>query len=206
MTKEENAAKYAEMQVASITKQIREAYLQGYHQALLDTNKVVSIDGVEYVDLGLPSGTLWSKHPLFKYNGYLNVNYSEALNYPIPTEEQWRELVNCCAIMRSEIIAPAPNCQRIGYQSWQKGSCGEACDFNGGNKFWLKGEQDSSGQAPAMVYGVKPNEPNLIEPKMPSVVIYNNKDLLIGIDKHFTGLRLPIFLVKSKSSIVEENK
>lgn len=203
MTKEENAAKYAEMQVASITKQIREAYLQGYHQALLDTNKVVSIDGVEYVDLGLPSGTLWSKQPFRVGREYLNVDYSEALNYPIPTEEQWKELIRCCAIKRNEIIAPAPNCQRIGYEFWPKGICGEECNPDG-NKFWLKGEQDSSGQAPAMVYGVRSDRKVFNESGLPSELFINNKDILIGIDKHFTGLRLPIFLIKSKSSIVEE--
>ena len=71
MTKEELAQQYAEEKAAEMAELLKAAYLKGYEQGELKVACSISIEGVEYFDLGLPSGTLWSK-PLRSnsiYNG-----------------------------------------------------------------------------------------------------------------------------------------
>lgn len=191
------AVNFAEQKTAEIIKTIKEAYLKGYEQALHDTKKSICIDGIEYVDLGLPSGTLWSKNPLEINGAYRNVDYSEAINFPIPTKEQWKELCEFCAIKKNEIVASAPSCQRISFDFMKKGLCGEGCNSITGYKFWLKGDKYPEMYAPAMVYCYKIKEIKSVEYKAQEVYI-NNIDLFIGADMHFTGFKLPVFLVKNK--------
>ena len=197
MKKEELAQQFAEQKLEELSKQIKDAYLKGYEQALLDTKKSICIDGIEYVDMGLPSGTLWSKNPLGIKGEYRKVDYSEAINLPIPTIEQWKELCEYCAIKKNEIVASAPSCQRISFDFWCYGLCGEGCDSIIGFKFWLKGDKYPEMYAPAMVYCCKTKENIAVEYKAQEVYI-NNNDLFIGADMHFTGFRLPVFLVKNK--------
>ena len=61
MTKEELAQQYAEEKAAEMAELLKAAYLKGYEQGELKVACSISIEGVEYYDLGLPSGTLWSK-------------------------------------------------------------------------------------------------------------------------------------------------
>lgn len=198
MTKEELAELFAEQKKEELTTLIKEAYLKGYEQGQLGVSVPIFIDGVEYVDLGMPSGTLWSKEPLTKNGSYLQVSYSEAMTLPIPTREQWEELNKTCAFKNNKIVAPLPTCQRIGFEYWRKGLQGEECDYFTGYKFWLKGEIDSLKHAPVMVYCVKDKEKHGIEYRELSKYFRNDRYLLIGSDKHFTGYKLPVFLVKNK--------
>ena len=52
----------------------------------------------EYVDLGLPSRTLWSTDYEHKQGegGYLFLPYEKAENFKLPTKEQWEELFSKC--------------------------------------------------------------------------------------------------------------
>ena len=197
MTKEEFAEQFAQQKVEELISLMKEAYLEGYNQALFNTNKSINIDGVEYVDMGLPSGTLWSKQPLFDRGDYKQVDYSEAQDLPIPTKEQWIELYKHCVFMGKEIVAPAPSCQRIGFDFWRRGLSGEGCYHTIGYKFWLKGEIDAANCAPALVYCTK-LKGEYVDYVIPSELYRNDKDYIIGSDKHFTGLKLPVFLVKNK--------
>jgi len=196
MTKEELAEQFAEQKNAELESLIKEAYLKGYEQALFDTNKSIIIDGISYVDMGLPSGTLWSKHPLWENGKYIRVNYLEAQNLPIPTKDQWEELFQKCAFKKNEFIAPLPSCQRIGFDFWRDGIMGEECNDQTGYKFWIKDEIDDANKAPVMVYCIKTKKN--IEYRMPSEPYRNDKDYLIGSDNYFTGYKLPVFLVKNK--------
>lgn len=197
MNKEELAKQFAEQKNAELESIIKEAYLKGYEQALFDTNKVINIDGIEYVDMGLPSGTLWSKHPLWDKGEYIRVNYLEAQNLPIPTKDQWEEIYNKCAFKKNEIIAPLPSCQRIGFDFWRKGLWGEECNESTGYKFWLKGCIDEANKAPVMVYCIK-NSIHNFDYRLLSEPYRNDKDYLIGSDTYFTGYKLPVFLVRNK--------
>lgn len=197
MSKEELAKLFAQQKVDDLANIIESAYLKGYHQAMLDNIKSYNIDGVEYVDLGLPSGTLWSKQPLSDRGEYIKVNYLEAQPLSIPTKDQWEELFKFCAFNKNEIIAPLPSCQRIGFDFWRKGLLGEECDDSTGYKFWLKDSGDDTNRAPVMVYCIK-NKGCNIEYRMLSEPYRNDKDYLIGSDTYFTGYKLPVFLVRNK--------
>ena len=89
----------------AITSAIEQAYAKGYeagyndavNRNMADNQGIVLIDGLEYVDLNLPSGTLWSKDSLEKTNGYsIYLTYYEAAKLKIPTPQQFDELERCC--------------------------------------------------------------------------------------------------------------
>lgn len=97
----ERAGNYAEGKAnEAITKAIAQAYADGYRDGYKDREEEIPVDlrdnKTEYVDLGLPSGTLWS-NDYEKENGEtLYLPYGKAAKYAIPTEEQWNELLQNC--------------------------------------------------------------------------------------------------------------
>ena len=101
MNVSDKAANYAEGKANEfIKKAIAQAYADGYQDGYNDREAEIPVDlrdnKTEYVDLGLPSGTLWAAD-YEKVNGeILYLPYGKAQEYPIPTEEQWKELKDCC--------------------------------------------------------------------------------------------------------------
>lgn len=96
MTLKEKAHEYAIDALCNQIKALEDAYLAGYNEA----KGIHIIDNVEYIDLGLPSRTLWSTKPVGWRidNGEETCDlftYGEALEYNIPTEEQISELREC---------------------------------------------------------------------------------------------------------------
>lgn len=97
----EVANNYAENKTNEVlTSAIAQAYADGYKDGYRDREEEIPVDirfnTTEYVDLGLPSGTMWAKE--FEQNGD-NVQYfpyCEASSLPLPTEEQWNELLSLC--------------------------------------------------------------------------------------------------------------
>ena len=65
----------------------------------MSVEKIKPLQQFEYVDLGLPSGTLWAtcnvgaKCPE-EFGKYLN--YNQAQEYQCPSEEQFIEIIRCC--------------------------------------------------------------------------------------------------------------
>lgn len=102
----ENAEKYAEGKAnQAITKAIADAYIEGYKAGYKDREEEIPMDlrdnKTEYVDLGLPSGTLWASD-YEKSNGeYIYLPYEEAKHMKLPTEKQWDELKQYCNIIYS---------------------------------------------------------------------------------------------------------
>lgn len=101
MNIEECAAKYAaeranKVFVYALAEAYKDGYRDGYndHKANPMAELVNDYDEVEYVDLGLPSGTLWSKDYLRKDGKIIYLPFCEARKFALPTEEQWKELVN----------------------------------------------------------------------------------------------------------------
>ncbi len=98
----EKAGKYAEGKAnEAITKAIEQAYKDGYRDGYKDREEEIPVDlkddKTEYVDLGLPSGTLWAKDCECDENGKpLYLTYAEAQNRNLPTEEQTVELIKEC--------------------------------------------------------------------------------------------------------------
>ena len=89
----DKAKEYAVGKVTEALAQVvADAYMAGYNAGYQDGyNKVVkdsASEDVEYVDLGLPSGTLWASDYVKEGDDVLFLPYPEALKYSIPAEEQ----------------------------------------------------------------------------------------------------------------------
>ena len=102
MSNIDKAKKYAEGKLTEALRQvIADAYMAGYNAGYQDGyNKVVkesASEGVEYVDLGLPSGTLWSSDYVKddKANA-IYVTQEGSADYEIPIYEQFKELMDEC--------------------------------------------------------------------------------------------------------------
>ena len=121
-------------------------------------------DGVKYVDLGLPSGTLWADDYLRDEEGnimYLTVKEASCL--PIPSEEQIEELFEACDYYPTEYSGTAyvmsaeirgQKHKKLVFEStgYIEGSVcrgqqsvsflinGAVCDFNSSRNFHSSGE------------------------------------------------------------------
>lgn len=178
MTKEEFAQQYAEEKAAEMAELLKAAYLKGYEQGELKVACSISIEGVEYYDLGLPSGTLWSE-PLH-YNSskfdYRTFSHNDASRFDgLPTEAQWEELKEICRIHSYNIIGRSG--ERISIWS-DKNHRGEFVP-EGNIYSWLKSEMDEKGEAKAGRF---------------------NADGL-SVVSHFAGYRLPVMLTKKREEI-----
>jgi len=93
----EKAGIYAENNVINILKEaFAKVYADGCRDGYKDCQDHVSVNlrisNTEYVDLGLPSGTLWSADYEKDYDNILYLPYEMATTHDIPTKEQWEEL------------------------------------------------------------------------------------------------------------------
>lgn len=85
--------------LSAINAAIEQAYIDGYNDGLkhLELERLEAIkEGVEYVDLGLPSGTLWSSICVSDGLNTRLFPYIEASKLSIPTKEQFEELITNC--------------------------------------------------------------------------------------------------------------
>lgn len=191
MANKELAKQFAETQIGELKTKLEEAYLKGYEQATLDFNKSINIDGVEYVDMGLPSGTLWSKHPVdFTENNETHLrlfSYLDAKELPIPTLEQAEELINNSDREQQYIYGPSGG--KIGYKIIDGNAIkdlGEGCRGETEDYFWVKGTIENN-QAPVMQYGLTKD------------ATFEYSTIFGKTTRHFIGFHLPVFLVKTKS-------
>ena len=93
----EKAGSYAEENVINVLKEaFAKVYADGYRDGYKDCEDHVSVNlricNTEYVDLGLPSGTLWSADYEKEETNILYIPYEMAITHDIPTKEQWEEL------------------------------------------------------------------------------------------------------------------
>ena len=83
-----------------MTTAIAQAYVDGYRDGYKDREEEIPVDlrdnKTEYVDLGLPSGTLWAADYEQKNGEILYLPYEDASNFQLPTKEQWKELLELC--------------------------------------------------------------------------------------------------------------
>ena len=117
---QERANKYASEKTNEVMIQaIAQAYRDGYQDGYKDCEKEIPIefqkDKTEFVDLGLPSGTLWAADYEKKDDQIMYLPYDKASTLSIPTEEQWQELLEMCkweshyAEHRCDCIGPNGN-------------------------------------------------------------------------------------------------
>ena len=125
----EKAGVYAEKNVINVLKEaFAKVYADGYRDGYKDCEVEIPIElksnQTEFVDLGLPSGTLWSAD--FEIDGeevkYLP--YEDAEKYGIPTKEQFNELLesckwefNCISSNAREYTCIGPNGNHIVFSS-----------------------------------------------------------------------------------------
>lgn len=97
---QEIANSYAEGKAnEAITKAIAQAYLDGYKDGYKSgkENAQIEYNDAEFVDLGLPSGTLWASDYLKDTEGKVRyLPYMEAKEHSLPSIEQWKELEKYC--------------------------------------------------------------------------------------------------------------
>ena len=97
----EKASIYAEENVINVLKEaFAKVYADGYRDGYKDCLEHVSVNlhisNTEYVDLGLPSGTLWSADYEKEGDDNIFLSYDKADKYDIPTKEQFNELLKTC--------------------------------------------------------------------------------------------------------------
>ena len=75
----------------AIEQAYKDGYLDGFKHGKELASDCVSTGEVNYIDLGLPSGTLWSDDYVMRDGKILYWPYGEASDKSIPTDEQWKE-------------------------------------------------------------------------------------------------------------------
>ena len=190
----EQADKYAEGKAnEAITKAIADAYIEGYKAGYKDREEEIPMElrdnKTEYIDLGLPSRTLWSTDYEKLDRKYLYLPYEKAEYLKIPTKEQWEELKTSCKweydidnlydFIRCRCVGP--NGQILKFERTGRiiteGNVDEWEAF-----FWIEDDSDL-------------NEKNSIH-----MFNYGKKiDKEIGrceLSKNFSGYKLPVRLVR----------
>lgn len=163
MNNVDKAKEYAEGKINdALNKVIVEAYMAGYNSGYKDGyDKVVketSSDDIEYVDLGLPSGTLWSSNYVEDENDeILYVTQEKSKAFDFPTVAQWQELVRVCKWeqgskrIKSSIgsyhfqklaICLGPNGNRLIFEKTGLYEIKSTLERAGEVLFWLKKEKD----------------------------------------------------------------
>ena len=103
----EKAKNYADGKVlealtAAVENAYTDGYKAGYNDAVEKLNngaQELESDGITYVDLGLPSGTLWASDYLRDKDGKLvRLKYDEAAPLALPKKEQFEELKRYCEV------------------------------------------------------------------------------------------------------------
>ncbi len=182
----ELAKEYAEGKALdAMTTVIEQAYADGYNDGMQHREKLILdsiVDGVQYVDLQLPTGKMWSSTYLKDKDLYSLLPYCEASKLHIPTEEDFYELCNHCVkdycLMRdlmgirfrgingSEIVIPFSNVDIIN------------ASFSSSFSFWLKDDEEST--------------------EKKHTFCTSNNGIVGHVKKIFMGYKLPVMLVKDK--------
>ena len=187
------AAEYAGGKaVDCLTKAIEQAYKDGYLDGFKDGKELasdcISTGEVNYVDLGLPSGTLWSDDYVMRDGEVLYWAYGEASKKSIPSEEQFNELLkNCewrCAregkLLVAKCIGPNGNVLRFRGDGKLEGDVCTTDDVY----FWLLSDIESENMNKRTAgYMWLNNEQTKLSP---------------GRISCFVGMGLPLRLVKSR--------
>lgn len=97
----EKASSYAEENVLEVLKEaFAKVYADGYRDGYKDREGEIPVDlrtnQTKYIDLGLPSGTLWSADYEKDGDDNLYLSYEMASVMNLPTKEQWKELKGIC--------------------------------------------------------------------------------------------------------------
>lgn len=128
------AEKMNELMAKAIAKAYADGFRDGYKECAEDYD-IDLYEDVEFVDLGLPSGLLWSsKYRKNEEGKPLYLTYEDAAILDIPTEEQFSELLKCCkwSLIRGQVLRGgyAIN-EPVGYYCEGSNGCRIAFDRKG---------------------------------------------------------------------------
>ncbi len=178
----------------AMSKAIAQAYLDGFrdgYEARKNKEEAGFVgDEVEYVDLGLPSGTMWAKDSLKDDGVNCLLTFDEANMLSIPSAEQWEELLTHCRWRLIDNLHATVTAKCVGpnrrfilfslFESYIKPN-GWRDSYGESGEFWLKGIFDST------------------ESKGPTARFFKRKgDNKLTFQQLFlsTDYRLPVRLVK----------
>ena len=197
----EKAGSYAEENVINVLKEaFAKVYADGYRNGYKDCQDHVSVNlricNTEYVDLGLPSGTLWSSD-YEKIDGEtIYQTYENAETMSIPTNEQCKELLELCdweseissGSMRQlkKIICIGPNGNLIHFQVKGFITSDKIIYEWSDSVFWIKTDNPNGSERNAVILSNR-DEKGLRCRKFSKNIV-----------EAFMGYKLPIRLVKSK--------
>jgi hypothetical protein len=193
----ELSANYATEKTNEMVSQIvAQAFADGYRMGYKDREDEIPVDlrdgKAEFVDLGLPSGTLWSTSYETVDERIIFLPFMEAMSYSLPSEDQWKELMSVCRwSSRSvgnttrEYKCIGPNGNSLSFFSVGMMSTGKM--YTNRLFFWLKDNGENIDKNSASAY-----LSDKIDPQT------HLKILEIILTKTFMGYKLPIRLVKSK--------
>lgn len=192
----EMAAKYAaEKTNELLTNTIAKAYADGYRDGYNDREGEISVEldddsETEYVDLGLPSGTLWSADYETEDDKVIFLPYQKAERMQLPTEKLWKELLETCKWRL--------DCNKTGYTFY-----GFTCIGPNGNSIYFSArgykEDDSSDSwySQCVRFWISDCDDGFER----NAVCMDMKEILKTskeIRKIFSGYKLPIRLVRAK--------
>jgi len=183
----EKAGIYAEENVINILKEaFAKVYADGYRDGYKDREDEIPVDlrdgKTEFIDLGLPSGTLWSSDYEKCDGKTIFLTYEKAAEFCLPSVEQCQELISMCRWTYTRTsgflcIGPNGNNIRFRHTGFMK--------IEGKNIFFDKCY---------MWIGINSDGPT-------KKGMLQNKTVqgdVMEISDVFMGYRLPIRLVKSK--------
>jgi hypothetical protein len=190
------ANSYADENVINVLKEsIAKVYADGYRDGFKDGKEKALVDlgnDTEFVDLGLPSGTLWASDYEGEDNNICYKPYCEAEAGNIPTIEQWEELKKICIwefkiddsydLCEAECVGPNGNVLKF----CRTGKIDVSSRSNFWEVFfWLKDEESANTEKTAVhMYNAGKDSK-----------WRNAKALTEGF---FSGYKLPVRLVKMK--------
>lgn len=192
-TKAENYA--AEKTNEMMTKAIAQAYADGYREGYKDREEEIPVDlrdnKTEYVDLGLPSGTLWAADFEKEEGNRMYIPYGRSSLLNIPTKDQWKELYDTCkwefdidrAYDLCEARCVGPNGNILRFERTGKKNISTLSD-SWEVFFWVGDETEENDKEAVHIYN------------------YGKKDSYkkgyATIDEFFSGYKLPVRLVRTK--------
>ena len=170
-----------------IDKAIAQAYADGYRDGYKDREKEIPVNirdnRTEYVDLGLPSGTLWSVDYEREDGDILYMPYIKSVQFSIPTEEQCKELFDCCKWTHTNgivfCVGPNGNSISFAHSGYKEIDYNSITHYSYISYFWIQDENDE-------------------ESDKKSVSIHESSGVWKGVSKTFSGYKLPIRLVRTK--------
>ncbi len=190
----EKAANYAaEKTNVMMTNLIAQAYEDGYRDGYKDRENEIPVDlrdnKTEYIDLGLPSGTLWSKDFEKRDGKVVFLSYVESSKYNIPTKEQLEELLSYCAwdCVRNDnfITGPLRSAKCVGPN-------GKVIYFPAEGRVFSDTVKESK---EVFVWGLHDGDD---DKRAVLNVFTSGSELKVQTSQLFTGNKLPLRLVKTK--------